>query len=179
MRTSLTDIQRAGLIVGTGFMALGIASCNQLTVAVASYDATATVSYTWQATYTPAGVFPDRSSDTRIEKFTSTSLVNHNGTRPGDAVTGPDEQGLWWPALPPKPSVDDLEARLQKDEQASSPELVTSVDYALTFEQGGETVTLPTNYEVYRQAVKAYPNQQALQLTLGPNDASVVNATLP
>jgi hypothetical protein len=35
---------------------------------------------------------------------------------------------------------------------------------------------LPTNYEVYRQVVKAYPTRQALQLTLGVNDNSVEKA---
>ncbi|NEP19596.1 MAG: hypothetical protein F6J97_22345 [Leptolyngbya sp. SIO4C1] len=148
--------------------------CEQ--TAANDYDATATVTYTWQAAYTPKGVSPDRPRDTRLETFESVSLVNHNGTRPGEAVTGPDEKGLWWPALPPKPTVDDLEARTRDGEQASSPELIKSVDYAITFDNAGETVTLPTNYQVYRQAAKAYPNQRSLALTLGPNEGSVINA---
>ncbi|MEO0455385.1 MAG: hypothetical protein AAF152_02215 [Cyanobacteria bacterium P01_A01_bin.114] len=142
------------------------------------YDATATVIYTWQAAYTDDGVSQDRPNDTRIEKFESVSLVNHNGTRPGEAVTGPDEKGLWWPALPPKPTVDDLEARAKKGERAGQPELIKSVDYAIAFDKAGEMVNLPTDYQVYRQAVKAYPEQRSLLLTLGPNDGSVINAEI-
>ncbi|MBD2535210.1 hypothetical protein H6G97_39695 [Nostoc flagelliforme FACHB-838] len=36
--------------------------------------------------------------------------------------------------------------------------------------------TLRTNYEVYRQAVKAYPQRTSLELALGVNDNSVEKA---
>ena len=144
----------------------------------AKFDATATVTYTWQTRYSRAGGSLDRPNDSRIEKFASVSLVNHNGVRPGKAVTGPDEDGLWWPALPPKPTVDDLEDRAQRGERAERPELIKSVDYAISFDKAGEAVTLPTNYHVYRQAVKAHANQLPLSLTFGPNDRSVINAKI-
>lgn len=38
------------------------------------------------------------------------------------------------------------------------------------------TTTLPTNYDVYRQVVKAYPQITPLELTLGVNDNSVEKA---
>jgi hypothetical protein len=142
------------------------------------YDATATVIYTWQATYVPAGNSPDRPANRRIETFASVSLVNHNGLQPGAAVTGPDEQGLWWPALPPKPTIDDLESRLRAGERAKPPELIKSVNYAITFQRAGASVTLPTQYSVYRQATKAYPNRLPLALTLDPNQSTVLQADI-
>ncbi|MEM9907870.1 MAG: hypothetical protein AAF921_22905 [Cyanobacteria bacterium P01_D01_bin.44] len=175
----MVGLQRKFGQVGAIATLLVASACNQVTVNQAGtdqYDATATVTYTWQVAYTPAGPSPDRPNDTRLEQFESVSLVNHNGTRPGEAVTGPDDKGLWWPALPPKPTVDDLESRAAKDERAGQPELIKSVDYAIAFDKAGESVNLPTNYQVYRQAVKAYPDQLSLSLTLGPNDASVINA---
>jgi hypothetical protein len=140
-----------------------------------TYDATATATYTWQVTYRSAGGNPDRPSDYRIEKFSSVTLVNTNGWRPEGALTQ-DETGNWWPALPPKPTVYDIEGRQKNDEQAEPPELIKSVAYAVQFDQAGQRVDLPTNYEVYRQVVKARPKALPLKFVLGPNDASVINA---
>ncbi|MEO0758149.1 MAG: hypothetical protein AAFY78_14915 [Cyanobacteria bacterium J06648_16] len=160
--------------IGLGLAgAIAITACNQTTLS--TYDATATVTYTWQATYRPRSG-QDRPNDIRIEQFESTSLVNHNGLEPPAAVTGPDEKGLWWPALPPEPTVDDLESRLQPSEQNSPPELIKSVDYAITVDQASTPTTLPTNYDVYRAAAKAYPNQRPLDITYGPRDESIINA---
>lgn len=41
---------------------------------------------------------------------------------------------------------------------------------------GNSQQTLPTNYDVYRQVVKAYPQGTPLELTLGVNDNSVEKA---
>ncbi|MEO1591317.1 MAG: hypothetical protein AAFU71_08505 [Cyanobacteria bacterium J06632_22] len=161
--------------IGIGLAgAIAITACNQSTLS--TYEATATVTYTWQASYTPRSPGQDRPNDTRIERFESASLVNQNGLEPPAAVTGPDEKGLWWPALPPEPTVDDLESRQQDDERYSPPALIKSVDYAITVDQAGVPATLPTNYDVYRAAAKAYPNQRPLDITYGPRDASVINA---
>jgi hypothetical protein len=46
----------------------------------------------------------------------------------------------------------------------------------LTYGVGNLQKTLPTNYEVYRQVVKAYPQRTPLKLTLGVNDNSVEKA---
>jgi hypothetical protein len=161
----------------TAAIVLGIAmlgsSCTQ-TVAQ-TYDATATATYTWQVTCHRAGGNADRPSDYRIEKFNSVTLVNTNGWRPEGALTQ-DEAGNWWPALPPKPTVYDIEGRQKPDEQAEPAELIKSVNYAVQFDQAGQRVNLPTNHEVYRQVVKARPKELPLKFVLGPNDASVINA---
>lgn len=154
-----------------GLVAIALSGCE--TTSTAQYDATATATYTWVVEYTTPGTdkFP------RPETFESTRLVNRNGQRPEEAVTGPDDQGLWWPALPPRPTVDQMEARIQQpQERPSSPQIQKSVDYRVTIPQDGQSVTLPTNAQVYRQVAKAYPDQTPLLFTLGVDNQSVEKA---
>ncbi len=149
-----------------------LASCS--TVTTTQYEATARTTYTWQVEY-----FVNQSNDnlTRYETFATSSLLNRNGIKPANAVTGPDDKGLWWAALPPRPTVDEIEQR-QKFQKPGSPQLIKSVDYRLTYTVGNQQQTLPANYQVYRQVVKAYPQKVPLQLTLGVNNDTVEKAQL-
>jgi len=159
--SSLTSITLIGALLG----------CSNVTSN--QYEATALVTLTWKVEYSL-----NRTTDKnpRVELFASTSLVNRNGIKPEGAVTGPDERGLWWPALPPKPTLDELEKLEKNDEKPSNPELLREVKYEITYRDHDQKVTLPTNYEVYRQVAKTYPTQTPLNLTLGVNDASVEKA---
>ncbi|MFE4104796.1 hypothetical protein [Almyronema epifaneia] len=153
-------------------------SCDRLaedfSVTTDRYEARAITTYTWQVSYQGQADIPQAL---RQENFESTSLVNRNGIEPEAAVSGPDDQGLWWPELPPRPTVDVLEASQRQGEQRSDAELLKSVHYEIAFEAAADSQqTLPTNYAVYRQAVKAIAADQALVLTLGPNQASVIKA---
>jgi len=80
--------------------------------------------------------------------------------------------------LPPRPSIDEVEQRQQPQEKASKPELLRTANYQITYKQDGQTVTLPTNYDVYRQVARAYRSRKPLQLTLGIGDRSVEKAEL-
>lgn len=150
-----------------------LTSCS--TVRTNQYEATAQTTLTWQVKYSTS---PANDKMPRFEEFASNSLLSRNGQKAKDAVIGPDEKGLWWPALPPRPSIDQVEQRQQPQEQASAPELLQTAQYQITFEQDGQKVTLPTNYDVYRQVARAYPSQKPLQLTLGISDRSVTKAEL-
>ncbi|MEW6499563.1 MAG: hypothetical protein AB1589_44935 [Cyanobacteriota bacterium] len=152
-------------------MAVGLSGCD--TVTTNQYEATAQTTLTWQVQYS---INPVTDKHPRFEEFASNSLLNRNGLKPEGAVIGPDEKGLWWPALPPRPSIDQVEQRLKPQEQASKPELLRTVKYRINYNQDGQTVTLPTNYDVYRQVARAYPSQKPLRLTLGLNNASVTKA---
>ncbi|MDZ7957733.1 MAG: hypothetical protein RMY34_07480 [Aulosira sp. DedQUE10] len=147
--------------------ALTLSSCS--TVATSQYEATALTTYTWRVKYT-------NEPSPQFESFATTSLLNRNGLKPQGAVTGPDERGLWWPALPPRPSVDEVEQRKKPQQQISKPELLKTVEYKITYGVGSEQKILPTNYDVYREVVKAYPSRIPLQFTLGVNDNSVEKA---
>jgi hypothetical protein len=148
-----------------------IAGCSQGTAN--EYEATALTSYTWQVKYADNLT---SSPSPRLETFATTSLLNRNGLKPNGAVTGPDDRGLWWAALPKQPTVDEVEQRKGSQLEASKPELLKSVKYELTYRIDSQQRTLPTNYEVYRQVVKAYPSRTPLDLTLGVGDNSVEKA---
>lgn len=154
-------------------VAVVLSSCD--TVTTDQYDATALTTLTWQVQYSTD---PVNDKQPRFEEFASNSLLNRNGEKPQDAVIGPDDKGLWWPKLPPRPSIDEVEQRQKPGEQASKPELLRIVKYEMTYQQSGQKVTLPTNYDVYRQVARAYPSHKPLQLTLGVNNASVTKAEL-
>ncbi|WP_258169877.1 hypothetical protein [Nostoc sp. 'Peltigera membranacea cyanobiont' N6] len=155
----------------TALTALTLTSCS--TATTEQYEATALTSYTWQVKYANNLTSEPRP---RIETFATNSVLNRNGVKPSGAVVAPDERGLWWPTLPPRPSIDEVEQRKKSQEEAGKPELVKDVKYKLTYGVGNSQQTLPTNYDVYRQVVKAYPTRQALELTLGVNDNSIEKA---
>ena len=153
-------------------LAVALASCG--TATISEYEATALTTFTWQVRYTNDPMEDKRG---RFEEFASASLLNRNGIKPEGAVTGPDEKGLWWPKVPPKPSVDDIETRQKKPyEEPEKPDLVRNVKYRIIYQKDGQTVNLPTNYAVYRQVVKAYPEKKPLKLTMGINNGSVEKA---
>lgn len=171
MNSKSSNSWRGRVAVIVSAIAIAITSCSNVTIN--EYEATAKTTYTWQIKYS---LDPTSSKTPRFETFSSTSLINRNGIKPAGAVIGPDDRGLWWPHLPPRPTVDEVEQRKRPQEIASKPELVKSVDYQLSYRAGSSQVTLPTNYQVYRQVVKAYPQKIPLKLTLGINDKSVEKA---
>ncbi|MEM9008383.1 MAG: hypothetical protein AAGE59_33350 [Cyanobacteria bacterium P01_F01_bin.86] len=148
------------------------------TFIVDTYEATATTIYTWQVEYRPGGVTQDRPREGRIETFESSYRVNINGQPATQNSGSADEKGLWWPALPPKPTVDDLEARQKNREVFAEPQIQKDVQYTLAFEEAGQMVTLQTEYSVYREAVKANEAGRPLKLTLGREDAYVWKAEM-
>ena len=167
--------QMFGLVACAG-LGLAIASCDE--VITNDYEAMAITTYAWRAEYTPQRVTQDRPREGRVEIFETNSLVNTNGEPTVEATGDRDENGIWWPALPPKPTVEELEARQQDGEVFSEPLIDKTVEYSLTFQKSGERVTLPTNYSVYRQAVRAYGRDRSLKLLLGVQDTYVQKAEI-
>lgn len=159
------------LTVAAILTAFTLTSCSTLTSD--QYEATALTTYTWQVKY---GNNLANEKLPRLETFAETSLLNRNGLKPEGAVTGPDDRGLWWPALPPRPTIDEVEKRIRPQEEASKPELLKNVEYRLRYKVDDQERTLPTNYQVYREVVKAYPSHTPLHLTLGVGDNSVEKA---
>lgn len=155
------------IAIAVSFAACGVQTINQ-------YEATALTTLTWRVNYTND---PTNDKQGRFEEFNSVSLLNRNGKQPEGRVVGPDDQGLWWATIPAKPTLDEIEARQKKAyEKPGKPELLRQVKYHIIYQKDGQTITLPTNYDVYRQVVKAYPNQTPLQLTMGLNNGSVEKA---
>lgn len=136
------------------------------------YEASALTTVTWRVSYTttPGDKTP------RIVEFTSSSLLNINGQEPENAFGNADDKGLWWPKPPQKPTLDEIESRTLTGENHGRPERLRTVKYSFSYKQDDQLVTLPTNYSVYRAAVKAHQNGQSLKLTLGVNNDSVQQA---
>ncbi len=136
------------------------------------YEATAVTTITWRVNYA------DDSKRGRYEEFASASLTNRNGQKPEGGIVCPQQQDLWCPKLPPRPSIDEIEARRKSNyEKFGQAERLWTDTYYITYQKDGQTLTLPTNYQVYRQVVKAYPQQIPLKLTMGINNGSVLKAT--
>ena len=153
-------------------LAIVLASCG--TMNVRQYEATAVTQMIWQVRYTHD---PQEDKRGRFEEFAYASVVNRNGEKPEGKVTGPDDKGLWWPKIPSKPTLDEIEGRQKRPyEKPGKPQLLRTVKYYFIFRQDGQTTTLPTNYSVYRQVVKAYPQRTPLRLTMGINNGSVEKA---
>ncbi len=140
-------------------------------ITTGTYEATATVTQTWQVKYATSF---DRRQTIHQETFASNSLVNRNGLRPEGAVTGPDDEGLYWPPLPPRPTATELDGRKREPiEQRTDPALIREAKYAITFDYNGQRSTLPTTRTVYLEASQAFADQQALELTYGPGEQSI------
>lgn len=126
--------------------------------------ALADATYTWRVEY-----FTSRSrggpQGTRVEEFSSTRLRNQNGEKPGEAVTGPDDQGIWWPALPPRPSADEIDQHRQTGEFNDPPRLQRQVRYQLQCQDG----TLAADDRTYREAARSIRARRSVQVnyTLG------------
>lgn len=169
---SIQSRQITRSIVGAASVVLTVALSGCKAIVTDRYEATATTTYTWHVYYADN---PDRKRE-RVEEFASASLVNRNGLKPEQPASYQDDQGLWWPPIPPRPTVEEIEAHQQRGETPSDPEIHTSVDYQITYELGDRQVSKPTNYQVYRQVAKRYPEQPPLEFTLSPNESSVEKA---
>jgi hypothetical protein len=153
-------------------MAILFSSCDSQQSA--QYEATAKANITWRVPYYESSSTQSRRP--RYGTFKSVSLLNTNGEKPENGVFQ-DDQGIWWPKVPSKPTVDEIEAGKQKPyEKIGKPELLKQVEYRVKFDQDGERVNLPTNHAVYRQVAKNYPDTP-LNFTLGVNNGSVTKAT--
>lgn len=153
------------------FLSFILTSCNSKTVD--RYEATALTTLTWQVQYSSD---PSENRPGRYEEFASDSLLNRNGQRPEGRVVGPDDKGLWWPLVPPKPSLDEIEGRETSYEKAGRPELLRQVRYQIAYQENEQTIAMGTNYDVYRQVVKALPQKRSLRLTTSLNDNSITKA---
>ncbi len=164
-----------GVLMTLG-LGMAIAGCRE--VVTEQYEARAITTYVWEAEYRPRGVTPDRPREGRIETFERNSLVNSNGQPTVEPTGERDAQGIWWPALPPKPTVEELEARQKPGEVYEAPLIRKSIEYTLTFDNAGRSVTLPAHESVYREAVKAAERDRPLKLLLSAQDQFVQQATM-
>ena len=170
---SQSKLKRIGIASLSLSLVTLLASCGSNQADAGQYEATAKATYTWRVNYSNDPMDGKRGRD---REFDSATLVNVNGEKPEGAVLQ-DDKGIWWPKLPPKPTIDEIEAGKEKSyEKIGKPELLRQVEYRVKFSQDGERLNLPTNYSVYRQVAKNYPDTP-LNFTMGVNNGSVTKAT--
>lgn len=119
------------------------------------HQATAIATQTWEVDYyinkTSGG-----ANNQRTQTFEGNTLTNINGESPVGAKYGPDNDGIWWAALPTKPTADEVDANRQTGEQNDPPQLQKSVKYRLTCDVG----ELKTDAQTYREASRAFRAKQ-------------------
>jgi len=170
---SRRNFNRACLVATGLTLAIALNSCGTSESDAGQYEATAKATYTWRVNYSN-DPFEDKRG--RYEEFESASLTNVNGEKPEGAVYQDDNE-IWWPKQPPKPTLDEREAAQKKSsEKIGKPELLRQVEYRVKFTKDGERLNLSTNPAVYRQVVKSYPDIP-LNFTMGVNNGSVTKAT--
>ncbi|MCY7274822.1 MAG: hypothetical protein LH702_14110 [Phormidesmis sp. CAN_BIN44] len=128
-------LQPSLLAIGVAFLTLS--SCtgeNRIMPQTRCNAAIAVAAQTWEAAYhisKPSGGLNSR----RTQSFQSNTLTNLNGEKPATAVSGPDDEGIWWAALPPRPTADEVDQHRDIQEHNDPPLLQRSVDYQLRCEE--------------------------------------------
>jgi len=121
--------------------------------------ATALANYGWEVAYFPER-FRQEPNKHRIESFASAELLNRNGVQPEGEVIGPDDNGVWWPLLPPRPTADEVDARRQDNSRNNDPpQLQRSVRYVLDCEDS----KFATTDEQYRRFSRALREGKTVQ----------------
>lgn len=122
------------------------------------HTATALATYGWEVAYFPER-FRNDANRHRIETFASAELLNRNGIQPEGRVIGPDDEGVWWPLLPPRPTADEMDDRRDDDFRYNDPPLLQhTVRYRLECEAG----QFATTDEQYRRLGRALREGKAV-----------------
>lgn len=109
----------------------------------------------------------------RLVPFQSNTLTNLNGEKPMGAASGPDDEGVWWAALPPRPTADEVDQYRQPGEFRDPPALQRSVNYQLRCQKG----TLLTDAQTYREAARAIRAGNPVRVTYLFNRALKIQAS--
>jgi hypothetical protein len=122
--------------------------------------AIAIATQTWEVNYytnkTAGGLNAQRR-----QSFQSNRLINFNSEKPENAASGPDDTGIWWAALPPRPTIDEIDQHRELQEQNDPPRLQREVTYQL----GCDKSRLSTNAQLYREAARAIHSRKKVRVS--------------
>lgn len=158
--------------ISVGFLTL--TSCtgeNGVIPQTRCHTAIAIATQTWEVEYyiskTSGGL-----NSRRTPSFQRNTLTNLNGEKPANAASGSDDEGIWWAALPPRPTADEIDQHRDIQEHNDPPVLQRSVDYQLRCEEK----TLLTDALTYREVSRAIRSGQAVRMSYLGNRALKVEA---
>lgn len=138
-------VNRFGLgWVAVGWVVVMLGGCTPQGEMVSETECTiaiARATQAWRVNYDS-----DRSrlnpNNQRIVEFGSAKVVTRNGKveQPSQSVKpaelGTQENGIWYPAVPPKPSASEMAERRERGERIGTPELYRAVKYTLVCDAG-------------------------------------------
>lgn len=176
MVSKLHDLNSRGWMgIASGVLIALLASCSSDTDPVGTTQCDAAIaraSYRWRVDYAPS-----RSTSSRIQErsefFEGSELINRNREEPEGAVSGPDNDGVWWPALPPRPSPEAVDNAAERLEDSGEPTLVRKVDYFLQCDEGD----LSTDRRTYRQTSTAFRSGETVEVSYGLGRVMQVRGT--
>ena len=148
---------------------LTLTSCtreNELIPQTRCKSAIAIATQTWEVDYYISKA-SGGSNAQRTHSFQSNTLTNLNGEKPVNAASGPDDNGIWWAALPPRPTADEVDQHRDIQERNDPPMLQRSVEYQLQCEER----TLLTDALMYREVSRAVRSGQAARVSYLGNRA--------
>jgi len=165
---SLTSFfrNRRQIAIASGLGLVVLSSCTPSGDPIAKTSCTqaiAEATYTWRVNYWTSRTGGPNAQ--RWEEFDSTSLTTFNAKKPEGAVTGPDDNEVWYPALPKRPTPDEMDERREPGESQDPPEMLTTVNYSLDCADG----KLKADKNIYRQVAKAVKASESANVnyTLG------------
>lgn len=148
-----------------GWVFLGLSSCDRrgnLVSETRCNSAIAEVTQVWRVTY-----YTNRThlnpNNVRVEEFGKTQLTNRNGEKPVDAASGPNAEGVWFPAIPLEPTSEEIENERQFGERYDPPELNRTVKFTLQCTVGD----LKANGAIYQQAIAALRVSKNFRVSYG------------
>ena len=153
--------RRGSMLALLGFV--GLTSCTtpqgDLVSDTTCSATTALANYGWEVAYFPER-FRNEVNRHRFETFASAELLNRNGAQPEGEVIGPDDAGVWWPLLPPRPTADEVDERRDDDFRYNDPpQLQRNVRYVLECEYG----KFATTDDEYRRLGRALREGKTVQ----------------
>ncbi len=178
--------------VAMGWALLSLSSCTTNGELVSETDCTeaiARATQAWRVNY-----YSDRTrlnpNNQRLVEFGSAKLVTRNGkvelpkssAKPVEA--GAQQNGVWYPIVPPQPTATELAESRQRGERIGSPELYRAVKYTLVCDAG----ELEAGADTYQTALAQIQAEQPIRVsyamgrvlgTVSQNDAVIGNNPEP
>ncbi|PZV10426.1 MAG: hypothetical protein DCF22_16840 [Leptolyngbya sp.] len=178
--------------VAMGWALLSLSSCTTNGELVSETDCTEAIAHAtqaWRVNY-----YSDRTrlnpNNQRLVEFGSAKLVTRNGkveppkSQANPVEPGTQQNGVWFPVVPPQPTATELAESRQTGERIASPELYRAVKYTLVcgageLEAGADTYQVALKQIQAEQQVRVAYSMGRVLKTVLPSNAVIGNNPEP